>query len=104
VPREIRHLPSTIYTHPTANLVPSLKTREKKFKCQKGSARGNFKAAPKQENASVLLRANDVGGVLMKLVTFAPLTSEVTTEDQPTSIRTIHWKRDKTVLFKNVEY
>jgi hypothetical protein len=27
-----------------------------------------------------------------------------TTEDQPISIRTVHWKRGKTGLFKNVEY
>jgi hypothetical protein len=49
-------------------------------KCQKSSARGNFKTAPKQEkitNARVLLRANDVRGEQMKSVTFAPLTSEV---------------------------
>jgi hypothetical protein len=46
----------------------------------KTCAHGNLKTAPKQEkitNARILLRANDVRGVHMKSVTFAPLTSEV---------------------------
>jgi hypothetical protein len=63
-----------------AESAPSPKTRAKKQKCQKSSTRGNFKTTPKQEkitNARVLLRANDVRGVQMKSVTFAPLTSEV---------------------------
>jgi hypothetical protein len=63
-----------------AESMPSPKTSAKKLKCQKSSARGNRKKAPKKEkitNARVLLRANDVRGVLMKSVTFAPLTSEV---------------------------
>jgi hypothetical protein len=33
-----------------AESAPSPKTRGKKQKCQKSSARGNFKTAPKQEN------------------------------------------------------
>jgi hypothetical protein len=137
VPREIRRLPSTIYTHPTANLVsgnfnehvgyttlwvccsltsgslsslesllnqrkwtfssrlipcasnlPKARQAQKpaqKQKWQKSSARGNFKTAPKQEkitNARVLLRWLS-----------RHWHQRWTTEDQPTSIRTIHWKR-----------
>jgi hypothetical protein len=82
------------------------KSAQKIKKCQKNSARGNFKTAPKQEkltNARVLLRANDVGGVQMKSETFAPLTSEVDDGRSTNKHRTIHWKRGKTGLFKNVE-
>jgi hypothetical protein len=46
-----------------AESAPSPKTRAKKQKCQKSSARGNFKTALKRKkitNARVLLRANDV--------------------------------------------
>jgi very-short-patch-repair endonuclease len=47
--------------------VPSPKTRAKKQRCQKSSARGNFKTTPKQEKiTNVLLRANYFGGVQMK--------------------------------------
>jgi hypothetical protein len=57
------------------------KNPRKKQKCQKSSARGNSKTAPKQEkitnSARVLLRANAARGSQMKSVTFAPLTSEV---------------------------
>jgi hypothetical protein len=52
----------------------------KKQKCQKSGARGNLKTDPSRKkitNARVLLRANDVRGVHMNSVTFAPLTSEV---------------------------
>jgi hypothetical protein len=72
---------------------PSPKTRAKNVK---SSARGNFKTAPKQEKIHVFCFAPDeIGDFRAK---------RWTTEDQPTSIRTIHWKRGKTGLFKNVEY
>jgi hypothetical protein len=67
-------IPSHSMCKKPAESAPSSKTRAKK-QCQKSSARGNFKTAPKHEiitNARVLLRANDVRGVQ---ITFAPLTS-----------------------------
>jgi hypothetical protein len=79
-----------------AENAPSPKTRAKN-NFQRSSARGNSKTAPKQEkitNARVLLRANDVRGVQMKSVTFAPLTSEVDDCRSTNKHRTIHWKRD----------
>jgi hypothetical protein len=60
--------------------IPKTRRRTKKQKCQNSSPRVYLKTAPKQEkitNAHVLLRASDVRGEQMKLVTFAPLTSEV---------------------------
>jgi hypothetical protein len=54
------------------------KNPRKKTKMSIEQCRVNFNTAPKQEkitNALVLLRANDVRGVQMKSVTFAPLTS-----------------------------
>jgi hypothetical protein len=50
-------IPSHSMCKQPAESAPCPKTRAKKQKCQKSSARGNFKTAPKQEkitNARVL--------------------------------------------------
>jgi hypothetical protein len=59
-------IPSHSMCKQPAESAPRPKTCAKKQKCQKSSARGNFKTAPKQEkitNARVLLRANDISEV-----------------------------------------
>jgi hypothetical protein len=72
--------PVSFHVQATGRKNTNPKNQRKKQKCQKSSTRGNFKTAPKQEkitNTRVLLRANDIRCVQMKLVTFASLTSEV---------------------------